>query len=70
MIDPQNKSTIPLIAGVVVGLIAAALIAIGIVLATVVTVRRRKRGNAEMKSSENTLDDFHNPMYSGMLIFR
>ena len=66
----QNKSMIPLIAGVVAGVIAAALIAIGIVLAIVVTVKRRKRGNAaEMMSNENTFDDFNNPVYSGMLVF-
>ena len=65
---PQYKSTIPLIVGVVVGVIAAALIAIGIILAIVVMVRRRKRGDAEMMSNENAMD-FDNPVYSGMLVF-
>ena len=66
--DSMSDSMIPLIASVAVGVIATALLTVAIIVAVIIVMKRRKRGKARIKSAENKVGDFDNPLYSGMLV--
>ena len=66
---PQSDSMIPVVAGVVAGVIVAALLTTLIFVIIIFIMKRRKRGNADMKPDRNKIDDLDNPVYSGMLVF-
>ena len=65
-VAPGNSSP-AIAAGVVVGLVVAALIALGIIVVIILRRRRQRKGGANIVtgSSGNRFEDLSNPIYSG-----
>ena len=63
----QSNSSPAIAAGVVVGLVVAALIALGIIVVIILRRRRQRKGGANIVtgSSGNRFEDLSNPIYSG-----
>ena len=63
----QSSSSPAIAAGVVVGLVVAALIGLGIIVVIILRRRRQRKGGANIvtSSSGNRFEDLSNPIYSG-----
>ena len=70
----KQSNSSPVITGVVVGLLVAALIALGIIVVIILRRRRQRKGgvNIVTSSNENRFEDLSNPIYSGreILLYR